>query len=798
MKLKPFLTILFICCFLAPLNSFPEEDGDAGGFDAFVFDFSLINRMPGGYFFPSVIENYIPDATFLTEESNAFAMIDNPRVYFEGDSFVQFNWLYNGINMNSSLNDGSPAVLLPFSAVSSFRMQGESPLSGFNGMDFVSEVPQCSFSRLTASSIYGNMGGMWMKFMIQPSHPTERADLLYNERRKLKSNYFIDYQWARQFNNSHLTLSFNYFDIKRQFNDFNTFDQTFEESGKLMTAHTRYRKNLGNGYYDIFGVFNYLDRSHQGAEIAAYPQETNERTRYAFMAGMTVKKKTWNLDVSVTRESEELKPGVMNYSKDLFDTDGDGIFSFDKLGKFSATTLNAQFSVPLRFGKMKLDIFAKGRYAALTGDETARDFNTITAGNSPYLVLRWMSPDSGYSYKNVNADAEFGLNMSVDVSKDISLLGRVWGKYNYLDFDNTANNIRFLDPGFDVGVLLFKRKRTKLLFSYGRIPYDIRENVNFFLENQGAEGVYYRWNDINNDLAYQAGEKGEIFGFTGGPYHFLDESISAPRKERLLLQFSTPISKRFTLNIKGIYKWIRNNFRVKYANPEDYGFYETHGNYQLFFYDAPFRDYYLTNNDLEKDPFYAQFLLNIKGERKDKWIFSFSFMAHMGMGDTSFGNGPGSNDIGILSESQANPNSRINGFGRVDGDRGFVAKSYFGFYLARKLYMAVSLKYRDGNPFAFIDTLSKNDQWVLYYQTIKAENEKGVKGGPREDYIADVSVKLNYCFKLLNGEAVLSLSFFNLLDFGGELSEYVFSGGTRDAVELQIPRSLRLTLNWRF
>jgi hypothetical protein len=59
-------------------------------------------------------------------------------------------------------------------------------------------------------------------------------------------------------------------------------------------------------------------------------------------------------------------------------------------------------------------------------------------------------------------------------------------------------------------------------------------------------------------------------------------------------------------------------------------------------------------------------------------------------------------------------------------------------------------------------------------------------------------VRLNYNFKLLNKDAVISLTFFNLLDIGGELSEYVFSGGSRDAVELQIPRSLRLTFDWRF
>ena len=165
------------------------------------------------------------------------------------------------------------------------------------------------------------------------------------------------------------------------------------------------------------------------------------------------------------------------------------------------------------------------------------------------------------------------------------------------------------------------------------------------------------------------------------------------------------------------------------------------------------------------------------------------------MGETAFGNGAGSNDIGIINESQANPNSHINGYGRVDGDRAFIAKCYAGFYIFKKLSIGISLKYRDGNPFAFINYKKRYDQYILYYETIKAEDKKGQKGGPREDYLADISLRLNYFFKLFNKDAFLSLSLFNILDVGYELSEYVFSGGDRDAMELNIPSSIRLSFS---
>jgi hypothetical protein len=170
-------------------------------------------------------------------------------------------------------------------------------------------------------------------------------------------------------------------------------------------------------------------------------------------------------------------------------------------------------------------------------------------------------------------------------------------------------------------------------------------------------------------------------------------------------------------------------------------------------------------------------------------------MAHMGMGFTAFGNGPEANDVGVISESQASPNSWINGFGRVDGDRAFVGKVFFGYHLSRRLFLAGSVKYRDGNPFAFIDAFQRQGQWVVTYQTIKAEDEHSRKGGPREDCIWDFNFKLGWDISLFGKKGRLECAVFNLLDFGGELSENAFSNDReRLANELQLPRSLRLGL----
>jgi hypothetical protein len=773
----------------------------------FEWDPFLMEFAPGSYFYPFFIENYVPDATFLIEENNGFSLVDNPRVYFEGDSFVNFNWFYNGININSALSEGSPAVQLPFSAVNRYRMQGESPAFKDYGLNMISDFSKGSGSRGTASTVFTDLGNYWMTFMIQPDHPKTRADLLYNERRKIDSNLFLDYRFDKSSRRSHLMFAVTYFDIRRQFNDFNEFDATFREDAGLLLLNARFKKRLNNGYIDLFGVYNYRDRGNRQAELGALPQETAAKEGGSLLAGVTFKKGNLGLTLSLLLENEKLSPFETGFSKDLMDNDGDLTYPYGRTGEFrygefNGSILNANLSLPVTtrlFNRpFSLHGYADLRYASIKGNETGRGHNALFFGQTPYQVVKWESPGMAYEYGNTNLQAKAGVNMRADLSERMSLLANVLVNVSRLSFDFSGNNLEFVTPGFDVGVVfqLSKRKQSSLLFSYGRLPYHIRENANFFLERGRPSGTIHYWDDPNGDSLYQTGEEGPIAGSTGGGYHFLDENISAPIKERLMLNFSTRISKNFLLNIKAIYKKIKNNLRVRFDR--EYGFYEPHEGYDFYFFNEPYRDYYLGSGGYEKDPFYAQFHFNFKGRRGNRWFYSFSFMAHMGMGVTAFGNGPASNDIGILDESQANPNSWINGFGRLDGDRGFVAKSYLGYYLAKNLFLSVSFKYRDGNPFAFFNNLSRHGQRIIYYATIKAENEKGVKGGPREDYVADVSVRLRYGFKLFNRDAFISVSFFNLLDFGAELSEYVFSGGTRDAMELQAPRSLRLTFGWRF
>ena len=789
------LCLLIIAWALFGGRLYPADDDLSYRLNVFLFSEFMTRSLAGGQFYPTFLENFAPDSTCLLEESNGFSLIDTPRVYYEGDSFIHFNWFYEGLAINSALNDGSPGVLLPLSAISRYELRGETPLDKDQGLNFVSNSEGQTFSRVSVSTVLSDLGGYvpWSTFMLQPhASLPERNGLLYTPRRKILSNFIVDYLGFKKFRSSSLSLSLTYVDITRQFNDFNVFNTTYEEGGSLLLLQAKYAKELKDGSLSFSGVYNRVERDHFLAELGRYPQETQLKDRQSFFSGLRFIKKRFALGLTWLHESEELSPQGLNFAKDLKDNDGEGIYPFEKMGAFRADALRLSLDLPvdLRDRRTTFDFFAEARSTWLQGSEDAFEFNPITFDRSAYRVILWQQ---GQDYRNTNLNLRMGALVKSSLNDNFIVLAKVFLQYSGLRFQNGENNLGFLSLAYDVGVLLFKTPQ--ILLSFGRTPYELRENLNFFLETQRPWGTVFSWDDLNHDLEYQAGEEKTIVGYTGSRFHSLDQELKAPAKQRYLLVLTAPLSKRFNLTIKGLYKKIVNNLGVRFG--EEYGFYEQVGGSDLYFFDRPYRDFVLSNSAFEKEPFYAQLLLQVSSCENTQWFFSFSFLAHMGMGTTAFGNGPGSNDLGVLNETQADPNTWINGFGRLDGDRAYVAKMFFGFYLTKNLSLAANLKYRDGDPFAFLDAINRYDQWVLTYRTIKGENEQGRKGGPREDYLSDISLHLRYKFRLGSSEAEAYLSFFNVMDIGSELSEYVFSPGPRWANELQIPRSVRLGFSVR-
>lgn len=779
------ITLLLLFC--PALRGQETDDGSA-----FVIADFMLKMLPGGYFYPNFFENLAPDTTSLIEESNGFAQLDSPKIYFEGDSFTQFNWFFAGFPINSALDDGAPAFQLPFLAIGSMALQSETPQHRDYGFHFNPRSPIASRSRLMISTVFPNMGGYTaLGKLAIGNHASLRADNLYSGRRQISGNEALDYSWETKSPRASFLLALSYFNLERRFNDFNVRDTQFTENGNLLQFLSRWHRMYAQGMLDFSLAANGSRRDRLFAEEGRYPQETYDLDKKTWFAGLSWQGRPFNLKFSWQLEWERRTPGTLDAGKDLQDIDGQGFYPFEKWGEFGANTLalalDQKYFFSLLGKKIEVEPYLNLTAVFLAATEQTELNNALYFADQSYQVIQWQG---GGEYRNQRLLGVSGALLAMNVVDKITLNARLFFQYQGLGFQTARNNCYFLQPGGDLGITWSAGQKSSISLSYGILPYELRANVSDFLEDQRPGATIYYWQDDNGDGRFQDSEKGAVFGQIGGASHFISPNLQLPRRERILLQLTTRLSANFNLNIKGLYKQIRQPLWTYFA--DTYGHYEDISGQDYYFFDRPFGAFKLDNAAFAKDPFYAQFLIQLQGQKPGRWFFTFSFLAHMGMGYTAFGNGPTANDIGIISESQAFPNSWINGFGRVDGDRAFVGKIFFGYYLSRRLFLSASIKYRDGDPFAFFNAFKKNDQWIITYQTIKAEDEYGKKGGPREDCIWDFNFKLSHEFSLFGKKGRLELALFNLLDFGLELSENVFSGGRRLANELQLPRSLRL------
>jgi hypothetical protein len=788
---------IIFCIILFLLSCFALNGQEAGDNSEFVIPEFLLQRLPGGYFYQNFFENLAPDVTSLIEESNGFAQLDFPKVYFEGDSWTQFNWFFDGFSVNSALDDGAPAFQLPLLAIGSMALQSETPQQRNYGFHFNSRIPTATRARLMASTVFANMGGYTaLGKLAIGNHASLRADDLYSGRRQISGNEALDYSWETKTPAASFLLALSYFNLDRLFNDFNVRDAQFGENGTLLQFLSRWQRRYARGELDLSLVLNSNQRDRLFAEDGRYPQETYGLDKKTMFAGLAWQGRPFNLKLSWQLEWERRTPAAIDAGKDLQDIDGQGFFPFEKWGEFQAHTVALALEQKYGFSwlgkKIAVEPYLDLRAVFLAAAEQSGSNNALYFAGQPYQVVEWRG---GGAYRNSRLLGSGGALLAMDLLAKVRLNARLFFQYQGFGFETARNDCYFFQPGAEFGITWSAGKKTVLSLSYGILPYELRANFSDFLEDQRPGATVYYWQDNNGDSIFQPGEKGAVYGESGGSSHFLSPDLRLPQRERILLQFTVPLSANFNLHIKGLYKKIHQPLWTFFA--DEYGHYEDISGQEYYFFDRPFNTFELGNAAFAKDPFYAQLLLRVAGQKPGRWFFSFSILAHIGMGYTAFGNGPTANDIGIISESQAFPNSWINGYGRVDGDRAFVGKIFFGYYLLKRFFLSGSIKYRDGDPFAFLNAFKKNDQWVITYQTIKAEDERGVKGGPREDCIWDFNFKLSYEFSLFNKKGRLELAVFNLLDFGLELSENVFSSEARRlANELQLPRSLRLGIEF--
>ena len=222
-------------------------------------------------------------------------------------------------------------------------------------------------------------------------------------------------------------------------------------------------------------------------------------------------------------------------------------------------------------------------------------------------------------------------------------------------------------------------------------------------------------------------------------------------------------------------------------------------NYVLDYYPDAYMKTAEGSGFLTSSPYYISSVVKYS-YTTEKFLLSLSWTSYLMAGISTLGNGPLHNNLGVYSESSANPNIDYKLIGRLDQERAYVARIHAAYKLNRNLNFSVTAKFKDGQPFANFETLTVTDAAGNNQMAIWAKRTKGINPftgdfGSREDSFFNVDLRALYSGKVAGEDYELSLLMYNLYDFGTELTEYTFQPddtGKRYPLSMNIPRGLIL------
>jgi hypothetical protein len=343
-------------------------------------------------------------------------------------------------------------------------------------------------------------------------------------------------------------------------------------------------------------------------------------------------------------------------------------------------------------------------------------------------------------------------------------------------------------------------------------------------------GKTYYWQDANGEKQFQTNEKGQLFTTTGGKYHHISDDIRQPYEIYLDVPIEIRAGKRSLFTITGQYRQFRDLWGITYdKTTENYGYYTYPENINMYASNNPINKsiYFLNNGEVNytavnnytelmkagtnnasglfNNPFYSG--VNLKYEYQGRKLYlSASLTAYMLVGFGAMGNGVLQNNVSVLSESMANPNTYFYYVGRMDADRSYIGRLLVSYNINKHLTMAFQYKYKDGQSFNSFGVKNNTDnvgntQIAIWNDNVKGDNPFTGQTSRREDCFYSTELRTKYTFFIKDKALDINLTLYNLLDIGFQLAEATFqpltNEGKRKAIDIQIPRGFMISAAMR-
>ena len=551
-------------------------------------------------------------------------------------------------------------------------------------------------------------------------------------------------------------------------------------------------------WFDRMGyLLNFSGKDNYGAEFYYNPNEVALLRTYS----VSLYGKRKGLTTGLTWATNTVRHDDLQFSRNLIDPDGESLEAWLADGNTHELTWGLSFQKSLR----PWLFFKADGYNSLLYFTPEREHFTNEvymqqmqqAVPMPLYRYEWSSKafTSGLLENKVGLGAQhrFSDKLVLHGELNFTLDGMVLKDKTKVSPNAQATLRLDYQPAswLQVGVTL----------SHERVSYNI-------------EDIRYLSNDYMNARVYYS--DGEVLHTTsGGVWHKPKGHLAQPA----YVSLNIPIRLHFgrhELAFLQTYKKFYHTWMTQFADEgvAANGFYNGDGYYFLY----PGERQYVIGyqpTDLMGEGFFTNtpYYLSQTSRytyRGRKFLFSLSWQSMIGVGLSALGNGPASNNIGVLSESTANPNTRYTvenaqgrypGVGRLDQDKAYVCRIYLAYNVNKHFQFGVNGRWTDGQPFSFFYTSNHTDNEGNTQVAIRPGCTRGINPtdgnfGCRESALFNIDLHARLKWQIHQCPMSLSLLCYNIYDFGNVYNEMCFpkEEGRGPNMTLTIPRGLIGTL----
>ncbi len=777
-----FLIVALLCG--APANAISIE-----GTEPIIIEKKYLEILPHGRTTGSIFENWLTPVVFLPVETGGLSRVDSPRFSCLGISWVEQNWLLNGVDVTDPFRSGFPLFEPAWDSIKRIQLRSFQENDPHRlGVNWTVDLPETTDEfQISYNSIDPFDGGLLMPGGImdrEPSFPYGSPE----ERRRYKS--------SSEINGSYFTANRFYSGVEALITE-REFPTLTDESGSLTeeeaekyTLTSIYRDSNNSMPFKILFLAQYNQNNNYGANLRLNRNETLSQKNFALHLQYNARKELAKGELGVSsglttrlekREAHLERPRVME-----FDTESGPVPEAGGINR-----INFDNSLTRKYG-----IFSFETGVQLTGvffkpeipfSQTFLTYTDPQDGSTDFVTI-WDETESSNEFIG-NGRLKAGFSK---IWNFFSLSGNI-----YLDTSTAFANGKNLLNWFGAGGKILSKfiiEKTKTTIGIGTLhqPAKLNSYIVGFLNSKRPSGKQYRWTDSNGNGIAEGSELGDLISTTGGKDHHKDEGLKRPYHDEFFFSIKQGIGKHFKIVFQGAHRIFSNYFIVNYGSYE--GDYTPIDGYELYNKPLGEDEYYLSNHTKKRSS-YSGVEIQLLSEW-ERFYLNFTTTAFMVRGFAPIGNGPDFNDYAVISEETASPNSWINAGGRLDSDRAYMSNLLVGYRITRNLSFGSTIKYRDGEPFS--QHIIYRDSYGVPIRVIKKPRGEWEEGGTRYTFSWNIDMRLRYASTIQGKKFIVVFDMYNLIGSATEILESYRVEDARKSLEAVPPRMIKLQVSHLF